>query len=155
MPYWQLFYHIVTATQNRQPLITPEIEPGLFSYIQSKIYHLKGTIFAINGIADHVHLVVSIPPSIAVSAFIGQVKGFSANQLRKQFPDFAWQEEYGVFSFDQKRLSACVAYVEGQKEHHLQGNLIPTLERYQQTPGQVAEDSTEYVTSIPDWPFSV
>ncbi len=64
MPFWQLYYHIVTATKNRQPLISPEMEPTLFGYLKSKAYDLKGTVFAINGVSDHVHLVVSFPPSL-------------------------------------------------------------------------------------------
>ncbi len=132
MPYWQLFYHIVWSTKNREPLLTPEIEPMVYGYIKSKAIGLEGVLFALNGVADHLHLVVSIPPKIAVSTFIGQVKGVTSTKFNKsgiRDQSLFWQEEYGVFSFDRKRLANIVAYVEHQKEHHAQGELIPVLER--------------------------
>lgn len=133
MPYCQLFYHCVWATKNRQPLITPAVEPLLYGYIRSKAIGLGGTVFALNGVEDHTHLVTTIPPSIAVASFIGQVKGVSSAHLNKGrgLGDnrFEWQDEYGVFSFDGKRLPNVIAYVENQKQHHTQHSTIPLLER--------------------------
>ena len=132
MPYWQLFYHVVWSTKNREPLLTPELEPLVYELVRSKTSNLEGKIFALNGMRDHVHLVASIPPKVAVATFIGQVKAFVSTRINQSqlvsFP-FAWQEEYGLFSFDKKRLPHHVAYVERQKEHHAQGTLIPLLER--------------------------
>ena len=136
MPYWQLFYHIVTATKERSPFLGPEVEQEIFGYIKSKVYQLEGSVYALNGTADHVHLVVSIPPKIAVAAFVAQVKGFSAAQFNKSHPDrdhFAWQNEYGAFSIDKKRLSGYVRYVEQQKDHHRQKTAVPVLERWSET----------------------
>ena len=67
MPYWQTFYHIVWATKNREPLITPDVEAMIYGLIRSKAIGLGGTVFALNGMSEHVHLVASIPPAIAVS----------------------------------------------------------------------------------------
>jgi hypothetical protein len=77
-------------------------------------------------------MVVSIPPKIAVATFIGQVKGVAATRFNKSgvrdLPLF-WQNEYGVFSFDYKRLPNLVSYVERQKEPHAHDKIIPVLER--------------------------
>jgi REP element-mobilizing transposase RayT len=100
--------------------------------VRSKTSNLEGKIFALNGMRDHVHLVASIPPKVAVATFIGQVKAFVStriNQSRRVSFPFAWQEEYGVFSFEKKRLPQHVVYVEHQKEHHALGTLVPLLER--------------------------
>lgn len=132
MPYWQLFYHIVWTTLERSPWITPEIEPVLHGFLRAKALGLGATVFALNGTADHVHLVVAIPPTIGVGKFIGQVKGVASTKINKSGlleHTFRWQEEYGAFSFDRKRLPKVVAYVEGQKQHHATGTLIPALER--------------------------
>ncbi len=75
MPYYRLFYHIVWATKNRESLITPEIEPIIYNFLRGKAIGLGGTVFAINGMEEHTHMVASIPPKIAVATFIGQVKG--------------------------------------------------------------------------------
>jgi len=132
MPYWQLFYHIVWATKNREPLLIPQVEPVIHGYLHNKAIDLEATVYALNGYLDHVHIVASIPPKIAVSKFVGQIKAVASvkfNQSRPNDTPFYWQEEYGVFSFDRKRLPNFVAYVERQKEHHSQGKIIPVLER--------------------------
>jgi len=132
MPYWQLFYHIAWSTKNREPLLTPDLEPLVYELIHSKAIGLGATVFAVNGMADHVHLITSIPPKIAVATFIGQVKGITSTKVNKSlsdFPSFAWQEEYGIFSFDKKRLPNHITYVDRQKAHHSQGTIIPLLER--------------------------
>jgi len=131
MPYWQLYYHVVWGTRGRQPWITPDLEPIVHGFIREKAKHLGGRVFALDGTEDHVHLVTTIPPKVAISHFIGQVKGFVSSGLNQsgllRFR-FAWQAEYGVFSLDRKRLRHHVAYVERQKEHHAESTLIPALE---------------------------
>jgi REP element-mobilizing transposase RayT len=132
MPYWQLFYHFVWTTKNREPLLTPSVEPIIFGFLRSKAIGLGGNLFALNGDEDHVHMVVSVPPKIAVSKFIGQVKGVASTRFNKSghgTTPFFWQAEYGAFTFDRKRLPNYIAYVEHQKEHHNRGTAIPILER--------------------------
>jgi REP element-mobilizing transposase RayT len=132
MPYCQLFYHLVWSTKNRQPLLTPEVEPVIQGFLRAKAVGLGATVFALDGVEDHVHLVVTIPPKIAVAKFIGQIKAVASTKFNKAYPaapPFFWQEEYGAFSFDAKRLPNYIAYVTRQKEHHAQGTIIPILER--------------------------
>lgn len=123
---------IVWTTKNRLPLLTPTVEPIIYNYLRAKAIGLGATVFALNGIADHVHLVAAIPPRIAVAKFIGQIKAVASTKFNKSGlgnTPFFWQEEYGVFSFDAKRLPNFIAYVERQKEHHSQRTSIPVLER--------------------------
>lgn len=132
MPYWQLFYHLVWATKNREPLLTPEVEPIIYNYIRTKAIGLGAVVFALNGWTDHSHLIASIPPKISVATFVGQIKGVSSakfNQSGHPNTPFFWQDEYAAFSFDQKRLPNYIAYVERQKEHHKNRTIIPILER--------------------------
>ena len=132
MSYCQLFYHVVWATKNREPLITPEIEKVIHGHIRAKALGLGATVFALNGMPDHVHLVASIPPTIAVSKFIGQIKAVCSvkiNQSGNLETRFGWQDRYGAFTFDKKRLPHIVEYVEHQKEHHRDNAVIPILER--------------------------
>jgi len=101
--------------------------------MRSKAIGLGGILFALNGVEDHIHMAVSIPASVAVSTFIGQVKGVASAHFNKGRDPlaarFEWQDEYGAFSFDGKRLSNVIAYVENQKQHHAQHTTIPILER--------------------------
>ena len=155
MPYWQLFYHIVWSTKNREPLLTPEVEPIIYGFLRSKAIGLGATVFALNGIEDHVHMVASIPPKIAVSKFIGQVKAVASTKFNKSgFSDqpFFWQDEYGAFSFDGKRLPNYIAYVERQKEHHAQGTTIPILERARgRGPQIIREPAIAYAAEDVAW----
>ena len=132
MPYAQLFYHLVWSTKDRLPLLTPQVEPIIHNYLRAKAVGLGATVFALNGVEDHVHVVAAIPPKIAVAKFIGQIKAVASTKFNKSTtsnPPFFWQEEYGAFSFDAKRLPNYIAYVKRQKEHHHQGTIIPILER--------------------------
>ena len=82
MPYWQLFYHIVWSTKDRLPLLTPEIELVIYGFLRSKAIGLGATLFALNGVADHVHMVAAVPPKIAVAKFIGQVNAVASTKFK-------------------------------------------------------------------------
>lgn len=132
MPYFQLFYHLVWAVWGREPLLTSTVEPTIHALLKSKCLKLEGHVYALDGVEDHVHLVVSIPAKLAVADFVGQVKGAASAQFNKRNilgRPFLWQAEYGAFSLDAKRLPHHVAYVENQKAHHSSGTLIPVLEK--------------------------
>lgn len=132
MPYWRLFYHFVWGTKNREPLIAPEWEDSLHNAIAAKATELGAFVHAVGGIEDHVHLVVSVPPKIALSTFIGQVKGNSSHFVNHALDVdiyFAWQAEYGVVSFGGKTLDMVARYAKNQRRHHAEGTTIAMLER--------------------------
>ena len=131
MPFVQLFYHLVWATKDRQPLLLPALEPVVHVYLRAKATGLGGVLFALNGAEDHVHMVVSVPPRIALATFIGQVKAVASTRVNRARPgevQLLWQGEYGAFSFDARHLPHIVAYVEKQKQHHAENRTIPILE---------------------------
>ena len=155
MPYWQLFYHIVWSTKNREPLLTSDVEPIIYDLLRSKAIGLGATVFALNGVVDHTHLVAAIPPKIAIAKFIGQIKAVASTKFNKSGMGdaaFFWQEEYGVFSFDSKRLPNYIAYVERQKQHHAQNTAIPVLERTDDMVVHLArEDTMPYLVEEDVW----
>jgi putative transposase len=131
MPYWQLYYHLIWATKNRDPLITSDLEPTLHQYLRGKGLNLGGIVHAVGGIEEHIHVVVSIPPRISVATYIGQLKGASSHwvsHLSGHSDPFAWQDGYGVISFGKRALPQVVEYVRMQREHHQSGQLIAALE---------------------------
>jgi REP element-mobilizing transposase RayT len=157
MPYWQLFYHLVWSTKNREPFLTPTVEKQIYGLLTSKAVGLNGVVYTIGGTHDHVHMVVAIPPAISVAKFVGQIKGVASTRFNKSGIStvrFEWQDEYGAFSFDAKRLPNFVAYVNRQKERHAQGTIIPLLERMTTDnigPGLVREDQVPYVVETEEW----
>ena len=133
MPYWRLFYHIVWSTKYRLPLIEPAWEADLYGYMWGKATALECIPYAINGTPDHTHVVISIPPKLAVPTLIGRLKGSSSHRLNTMFVSnqaFAWQAEYSAFTFSEKALPSIVKYVENQKKHHAQRTLIDTMEDF-------------------------
>jgi putative transposase len=132
MSYWRLFYHFVWGTKKRLPLIKPEFETDLYHVITAKAEELTALVHAVGGVEDHIHLAVSVPPKLALSHFIGQVKGSSShfvNHVVKPDFEFHWQNEYGVISFGEKQLSFVVRYIHHQRTHHAEGNVQERLER--------------------------
>ncbi|MBI5302369.1 MAG: IS200/IS605 family transposase [Chloroflexi bacterium] len=132
MAYWRLFYHITFATKNRGAMITPDIEPELHGYIVGKAQALGAIVYAVNGIAEHVHVATSVPPKVSIADFVGQIKGAAShhiNHLPKP-PErlFDWQRGYSVVSFGQKDLGRVIEYVCNQKEHHKRGTIIQAME---------------------------
>ncbi len=137
MAYWRLFYHIVFATRNREPMITSEIEARLWAFIADKARHLEAIVYAVGGVEDHVHIVAAIPPKIPVATLIGEVKGASAHYTNHHMLEppalrLVWQRGYGVFSFSERSLQRVVEYVRRQKEHHREGTTIAALEQVQE-----------------------
>ena len=130
MPYWRLFYHVVWGTKNRLPLIESAWEADLLGYIWGKATALECIPHAINGMSEHVHVAISIPPKLSVATTIGQLKGASSHHINDNFADgaFAWQAEYGVLSFSEKSLSTIVDYVKNQKKHHAENMLNMAME---------------------------
>jgi putative transposase len=135
MPYYRLFYHLVWATKDRLPLITVMNRDPIYATIRAKINELGGIVHALNGMPDHVHLVATLPPSVAVSTCIGQIKG-SSSHLAARLPShttgapFAWQAEYGVVSVSEAQLPAVLRYVHQQQHHHAANRLNRLLESY-------------------------
>lgn len=131
MPYCRLFYHFVWTTKARLPLITDDNREQLYAAIVAKVETLDGIVHALNGMAEHVHLVATVPPNVPLATFIGQIKGSSshlASRLRPDLAAFAWQAEYGVVSVSESHLPAVVRYVSLQKQHHASSTLNKTLE---------------------------
>ncbi len=81
--------------------------------------------------ADHVHLVVQVPPILAAAMLVKGVKGSSSTFARRELAEisaFKWQEGYGAFSVSRSHLKQVIAYVKNQKRHHAEGKLWTALE---------------------------
>jgi putative transposase len=135
MPYWRLFYHLVWATKNREAIIGSTEERLIERSFRLTFDDLGLDARALGLMPDHVHLIVSIPPSIAVSEAVKRLKGASSRALNDAAMTlsnnltFAWHREYGALSVGERALPLAIDYVLHQKEHHASGNLLGALER--------------------------
>jgi REP element-mobilizing transposase RayT len=122
----RLYLHLVWATWDRLPLITPEVERRLYRSIESEAQNKGCKVLALNGVADHVHLVVSFPPTITIADLVKQVKGVSShfvNEVLTPRTQFKWQGSYGAFTVSRWDVDKVVQYVKRQKEHHKANDL--------------------------------
>jgi REP element-mobilizing transposase RayT len=119
--YVSNFYHCVFSTKERRKLITPDLEERLWPFLGGVARNHKMKALMIGGVADHVHLLLSLPSTLAIANAIQVIKGESSKWVHDTFPQhhaFSWQEGYGAFSIGISQKDVTVAYIQNQKEHH-------------------------------------
>ncbi|HEY1378762.1 MAG TPA: IS200/IS605 family transposase [Gemmataceae bacterium] len=112
--------HIVFSTKNRVPGITPDLAPKLYGYIHGIVAE-SGMLLAAGGVADHVHLLVTLGREMSVAELVRLIKCNSSGWIHKTFPahrEFAWQSGYGAFSVSRSHRDPVKRYIETQAEHH-------------------------------------
>lgn len=117
--YTNLLTHFVFSTKDRVELINDEMKPELYAYLGGLTKELKGKPLAINGMSEHVHLLVSLPPTVSISDAMQFIKANSSKWASEKFgKPFAWQIGYGAFSVSRSQVDAVVKYIQNQEEHH-------------------------------------
>lgn len=119
--YTSLNYHIIFSTKERRPFITPEWQFRLYDYIGGIVRNEKGLLRCIGGVADHMHLLVTLPPTRAISDWMRVIKCNSSGWIHDTFADqrlFAWQDGYGAFSVSKSAMPEVERYIANQEEHH-------------------------------------
>ena len=119
--YTQIYLQIVFAVQGRQNLIRPERKEELHKYITGIVTRHGQKLLAIHAMADHVHLLIGLKPSLALSDLVREIKTGSThhiNEHRWVAGRFAWQEGFGAFSYSHSQLTDVIRYIQNQEEHH-------------------------------------
>src|SRR2546426_3933458 len=101
-----ILVHLVFSTKNREPFITPAIEPELHPYLASIFRALKSPSLTIDGTADHIHILFALGRVITVADLVEEVKTDSSKWIKKkgsEFRNFYWQKGYGAFSIGQSQ----------------------------------------------------
>ena len=130
-----LLVHVIFSTKNREPYITPEIEPELFAYMGGILKNHECRLLDAGGTADHIHLLISQSKNASLSSLMKDVKKDSSSWIKTKgdsFRNFHWQDGYGAFSVGNSEVERLKNYVATQKEHHrkrsFQEELIMLLE---------------------------
>ena len=131
MAFWRLHYHLVWSTQRREPLIDRACEVLIHTTLYGKAKELGILIHAIGNVEDHIHVVVSVPPRLAVADCVGKLKGASSHRVNQETARrvFRWQAGYGALSLGGRSLPTVIAYVRNQRQHHAGGRPIAIYER--------------------------
>jgi REP element-mobilizing transposase RayT len=119
--YTSLYYHIVFSTKDREPWLNENVRERLWPYMGGVARDNGIKAIEIGGMADHVHLLVSIPSTLALAKAVQLIKGASSHWHKNTFPNlaaFAWQDGYGAFSVSESQIDAVRNYIRDQAEHH-------------------------------------
>lgn len=117
----QLYFHVVWATKRRQPYLTPQKEEAVYRCALKVIQRQGYEVLAINGMPDHVHLLLKSGPQIDLSILMKNIKGVTSalvNDMTNHAESFRWQEGYYAATVTPSHLPKVLAYVQNQKEHH-------------------------------------
>ena len=134
------YLHCVWSTKERRSLITPALQERLWPYLGGIVRANKMGAIEIGGVADHVHVLLSLPTTLSISKAIQLLKGNSSKWIHETFPEhrmFEWPEGYGAFSIGVSGIEATVDYIRRQAEHHnkrsFKEELIEFLKKHNQS----------------------
>jgi len=119
--YSQIYIQTVFAVDGRLSLIRPEFKEELYKYITGIVRNNNQKLIAINGMSDHVHILIGLKPAMALADLVRDIKADSSDFInRKKWVRgrFCWQEGYGAFSYGHSQLKTIIRYIQNQEQHH-------------------------------------
>ncbi|WP_225035589.1 IS200/IS605 family transposase [Winogradskyella sp. SM1960] len=119
--YTQLYFHIVFAVKGRDNLIAKKWKVELYKYISGIISNKNQKLMIINGMPNHIHLLIGTKPDCNLSDLVRDIKANSTKWLnKKQYINgkFAWQTGFGAFTVSQSGIDNVIAYIKNQEAHH-------------------------------------
>ncbi|MBP1618524.1 MAG: putative transposase [Bacteroidetes bacterium] len=121
----KLYVQLVFGVKNRVSLIDDQIKDQIEKYISGVVTAKKCRLMAIYCNPDHIHIFISIHPSIAIADLVRDIKTLSSGWIHREFENlkhFGWQDGYGAFTYAQSQTGAVVKYILRQREHHQKRN---------------------------------
>jgi REP element-mobilizing transposase RayT len=117
----KVILYIVFSTKNREPWVESDVRPRMHAYLATICRDLGVELVRVGGVADHVHIVTTLPRTLSQAQLIEQIKKASSKWIKAldaRYRGFFWQLGYGAFSVSPSQLEAVAQYVEAQQEHH-------------------------------------
>jgi putative transposase len=121
--FTQIYYHIVFSTKNRERVLPANKRDDLFRYAWGILKNKDCHLYRINGVEDHVHILTSLHPTIALADLVKDIKTSTSSWIKQNnfFPGFDhWQDGYGTFTVSHSDKDDVIEYIKGQEEHHKQ-----------------------------------
>jgi REP element-mobilizing transposase RayT len=119
--YSQLYVHIVFAVKGRQNLISKNWKDEIYKYITGIITNKRQKLIAINGMPDHIHILIGLRADKSISDLVRDIKANSSkfiNEKRWINGKFEWQTGFGAFTYGHSQLTSVIKYIENQEQHH-------------------------------------
>ena len=119
--YSQLYIHIVFAVKGRQNLIETVWKDEIYKVITGIITNKQQKLIAINGMPDHIHILIGLKPDKSISDLVRDIKANSSKFINNQKwinGKFEWQTGFGAFSYSHSQLTNVINYIQNQEQHH-------------------------------------
>ncbi len=117
----KVILHIIFSTKNREPWLDSDVRPRMHPYVATICRDLAAEFVHVGGMADHVHVVITLPRTLSQAELIEQIKKTSSKWIKAldaRYWGFSWQRGYSAFSVSPSQLEAVLEYVDTQQEHH-------------------------------------
>jgi putative transposase len=117
----KVIIHIIFSTKDREPWLEREVRSRMHGYVATICSDLNAEAFLVGGVADHLHVVTTLPRTLSQADLVEAMKKTSSKWIKSLDPKyrgFYWQRGYGAFSVSPSQLGAVLKYVEGQEAHH-------------------------------------
>ena len=119
--YTQIHIQFVFAVKHRKGIIHNSFKDDLYKYITSIIQTHNHKLLAVNGMPDHIHILIGMRPTQSISDLLQDIKGSSSkwiNENKFLNVKFEWQEGYAAFSYSKSSVEKVINYIKNQEEHH-------------------------------------
>jgi putative transposase len=116
--YAQNVIHVVFSTKDRRKLMSEEFRPRMWAYTAGICKKFDILAHAVGGMEDHMHLLIQIPPTLAVAKAVLAIKSNSSRWANEEGHKFAWQQGYGAFSVSSSIMPTVIRYIQSQEAHH-------------------------------------
>jgi putative transposase len=116
-----IIVHLVFSTRDRSPVLNTSIRTALHAYLATVARNAGCECFRVGGVADHVHLAISLSRTTTTAKLVEELKTSSSKWLKTQSPAlaaFAWQRGYAAFCVGPSDLDALRRYIDIQEKHH-------------------------------------
>jgi putative transposase len=113
--------HCVVAVAKRSPEIPFASTPRLYSFLSDAAEEVGAKQLAAGGSSDHIHMLLSLPPTLALSPVLEQIKTMAQRWIQNtalECRDFNWENGYTIFSIGMSQVRETIAYIERQVECH-------------------------------------
>ncbi len=125
--YTQIHLQLIFAVKYRKALIGRSWKEELNKYITGIIQSQKHKLLIVNGVEDHIHILIGYRPHQSLSDLMQDIKGSSSTWINeKKFirSKFSWQGGYGAFSYSHSHLNNVINYIKNQEVHHRKKSFI-------------------------------
>ena len=146
--YTQILYHLVFATKHRERVLDKHRRDDLYRFIWGILQRRKCHLYRIGGVEDHVHILTTLHPTVALSDVVKEIKTTTSAWVKGQhaFPTFThWQDGYGAFTHALPDKARLIEYIRGQEAHHKQ---VSFREEYEML---LAEAGIQISTQDSEW----